>query len=394
MCLIDWFAGASVREPEDADTALSPEAKALVERAYADVDPSKLFDYHVHVVGIGEGGSGCFVHPKMRTWTRPMDRLKFLAYQSAARVRDEQHAESEYAARLLRLARGHRGRFLALAFDAHHGPDGRVVPAKTEFYVPNEYALRLAESNPGVLAAACSIHPYRDDAIGELERCAARGVRIVKWLPNAMGIDPADARCRPFYHHMRELGMALLSHGGKEMAVHAAEAQRLGNPLRLRAALDAGVMVIVAHCAGLGRDEDLDAPSRRAVPSWDLFFRMMDEPRWRGLLFGDISAATQGNRTPEPLATVIRRADLHPRLVNGSDYPLPAVNIVIRTSKFVALGMITREERRALNEVYDVNPLLFDYVLKRTLRVRDADGREHRFPPSMFVEHPALPPGR
>jgi hypothetical protein len=48
----------------------------------------------------------------------------------------------------------------------------------------------------------------------------------------------------------------------------------------------------------------------------------------------------------------------------------------------------------ALNEIYDFNPLAFDYVLKRTLRARDADGREHRFSPAIFEQHPALAPTR
>jgi hypothetical protein len=190
---------------------------------------------------------------------------------------------------------------------------------------------------------------------------------------------------------MRAHGMALLSHGGKEMAVAAGEDQWRGNPLLLRAALDAGVRVIVAHCAGLGDDEDLDDPARRRVPSWRLFLRMMDEPRWDGLLFGEISAATQSNRIPEPLATLLRRTDLHHRIVNGSDYPLPAVNVVIRTSRFVSLGMITRAERAALNELYHADPLVFDFALKRTIRVRGDDGAERRFAPSVFEEHPLLP---
>jgi len=30
--------------------------------------------------------------------------------------------------------------------------------------------------------------------------------------------------------------------------------------------------------------------------------------------------------------------------------------------------MIKKEERKYLNEIYEYNPLLFDYVLKRTIR--------------------------
>jgi predicted TIM-barrel fold metal-dependent hydrolase len=322
-----------------------------------------------------------------------MQHARFLIYRSAARITDESRAESQYLARLDALARPHGGRFLLLAFDERHDAESRAERAKSEFHVPDGYAMAVAERDPGLYAAACSIHPSRPDAIAQLERCAARGVRIVKWLPSAMGIDPADERNRPFYERMRSLDMILLSHGGGEAAVEA-ESQHYGNPLLLRAALDAGIKVIVAHFASLGEDLDLDDPARRSLPSWQLLLRMMDEPRWRNLLFADISAVTQANRASGPLATLLSREDLHSRLVNGSDYPLPAVNVLIRTSTLVSLGFITPDERAALNEIYEFNPLVFDYVLKRSLRVRDADGREHRFAPSIFEQHPLLAPGR
>ncbi|MCE9634729.1 MAG: amidohydrolase [Planctomycetes bacterium] len=389
-CVLDRLAGASSRDASKMESELSPAARALVARVYADVDPSRLLDYHVHVVGLGEGGSGCYVNPHMRTWAHPVDRVKFLAYRSAGRIRNEEHAESEFLARLVELARGHRGRFLVLAFDENRDGAGRVVPEKTEFHVPSTYALRVAAEHPDLLVAAVSVHPLRPDALDELDRCAAAGARIVKWLPNAMGIDPSDPRCLPFYERMRKHGMILLSHGGEEAAVDAAEDQKLGNPLLLRAALDVGVKVICAHFAGLGDDDDLDDPARPRVASWRLLLRMMEDPRWTDLLFADISAATQANRTPEPLGTLLRREDLHARLVNGSDYPLPAVNVVISTRKLARKGFLTDAERDALNEIYDFNPIVFDYALKRCLVARDADGTEHRFAASVFEEHTAL----
>ena len=48
----------------------------------------------------------------------------------------------------------------------------------------------------------------------------------------------------------------------------------------------------------------------------------MDEARYDGRLFGDISAVTQANRAESILTTLIRRVEWHPRLINGSDYPL------------------------------------------------------------------------
>ena len=210
---------------------------------------------------------------------------------------------------------------------------------------------------------------------------------MVKWLPNAMGIDPADELCDPFFRKMKELDLVLLSHGGEEKAVQAKEDQRFGNPLLLRRALDHGVRVIIAHCAGLGDNEDLDDPKRQSVPNFDLFLRLMSERRYEGLLFADISAMTQYNRIGGPLTTILQREDLHDRLVNGSDYPLPAVNLLIRTGALVQQGYITKEERACLNEIYDYNPLLFDLVLKRTIKL---PGTERRLPAKVFMRNAAI----
>ena len=55
------------------------------------------------------------------------------------------------------------------------------------------------------------------------------------------------------------LGLALLTHGGREFSVAGADHQELGNPLRVRRALDLGVTVVLAHCGTLGDSSDLDA---------------------------------------------------------------------------------------------------------------------------------------
>ena len=93
----------------------------------------------------------------------------------------------------------------------------------------------------------------------ELEKWTNAGVSYLKWLPNAMGMDPADPAIEPFYKKMREYKMILLSHAGEEQAVEAEEDQRLGNPLLLRKPLDLGVRVIVAHAASLGKCADHDS---------------------------------------------------------------------------------------------------------------------------------------
>jgi mannonate dehydratase len=113
----------------------------------------------------------------------------------------------------------------------------------------------------------------------------------------------------------------------------------------------------------------------------------MDEKRYQGLVFGEISAMTQFNRVGKPLQTILAREDLHERLVNGSDYPLPAVNILIRTRPLAKQGFISEAEGQSLKQIYDFNPLLFDFVLKRTLKL---PGTSKSLPACVFMANPGL----
>jgi predicted TIM-barrel fold metal-dependent hydrolase len=389
MCLIHFIGGAFKHQPDELSDRISSKAADLIKRAFDDIDSSRLVDYHTHIAGIGTSPSGAFINPKMRSWAHPFHHLKFKVYLSAAGVADVDKADTQLVARLVNLVKNisHHGKHRLLAFDKNYFPDGTENLEKTEFYVPNDYVFALAEQHPELFIPTISVNPYRPDALTELERWARRGARVVKWLPNAMGINPADPKCDPFYQKMKELDLILLSHGGEEKAVEAQEDQKLGNPLLLRRGLDHGVKVIVAHCAGLGENEDLDHAEKKLRSNFDLFMRLMEDKRYEGLVFGDISAMTQFNRIGKPLTTILEREDLQERLVNGSDYPLPAINVLIRTTPLVKNGYINAAERDVLNEIYDYNPLLFDFVLKRTMKL---PGTNRRLPASIFMTNSAL----
>ena len=251
---------------------------------------------------------------------------------------------------------------------------------RTTLHVPDAYARDTARAHPAYFEWAASIHPYRADCVEALERAAQHGARAVKWLPAAMGMDPAAPRCDRFYEALARLGLPLISHAGEERAVLGADAQDLGNPLRLRRALAQGVRVVVAHCGSMGQDRDLDRGANGPlIDSFELFARMMDEPRHAARLFGDISAMTQLNRAGPALARVIERSDWHLRLLNGSDYPLPGVMPIFSVDYLVQIGLLRAETAPVLKEIRVHNPLLFDFVLKRTLR---SNGRA--FAPGVF----------
>jgi mannonate dehydratase len=129
-----------------------------------------------------------------------------------------------------------------------------------------------------------------------------------------------------------------------------------------------GVKVVALHAAGNGSSLDLDRPDGGRAPAWTLLLRLLDDPKYEDLLYADTSCLTFFNHLPEPLETLLARRDLHPRLVHGSDYPFSAINLAIRTGRLVDHGFITEEEQGFLEEVYAYNPLLFVFVLHRTVR--------------------------
>jgi len=377
--------GAFKGQPEDLNQ-ISPEARELVKKAYADIDDGQTMDYHNHIVGLGTGGTGTYVNPSMQSLLEPVKYLQFSVYKDSSGITDIENADAQYLDRFLRLIQGipNRGKFHILAFDKSYSENGIPIEEKTEFYTPNRYVMDLAAKYPDIFIPTISVHPYRKDAVERLDYWARRGAKLIKWLPNTMAIDASSPIIDSYYDAVKRNNMVIHTHVGTEYAVEAGDDQKYGNPLRFRRALDRGVTVIMAHVASLGTGIDLDDPEEREVSHFDLFLRLMAEKKYEGLLYGEISAITQANRLPRPLATIIERRDLHSRLVNGSDYPLPAVNVVIRTSDLVSAGFITARERLLLNEIYDINPLLFDFVLKRTLRHPQTG---NQLPPGVFLKH-------
>lgn len=363
---------------------LSPAARARVDALFDGIDRSRMWDVHVHVVGLGAGGSGCWVNPRMRSHLHPILKLQYDFYIDAAGIDDPARADQDYVDGLLALHRDANpaGRLVVLAFDWRVDESGTERPEHSPFFVPNDYVLALAARHPELVPCA-SVHPYRRDALARLDDVLERGARAIKWLPNAMGIDPASRRCDAFYERLARAGVPLLSHGGVEAAVEASELQELGNPLRLRRALDRGVRVVLAHYGSLGRSQDLDDPSRRAVPNVTLAQRLLADPAYRDRLFADTSALTFVNRSGDVLREALTATQHHDRLVNGSDYPLPAIDPVISTRLLQWHGYLDEGKRALCEEVFRANPMLFDFVVKRLLEVESEHGVA-RFPKSMF----------
>jgi uncharacterized protein len=339
------------------------------------LDPEQVWDSHAHLTGVGDGDTGIRLHRDMTNPWKPLTYLQrvFFLNASCSNPGDQpgESVDGRFVARLLALheamPRGYKT--VLLAFDDSHDESGRRRGDLSAFVTPNDYAARLARDYPHRLEWIASIHPYREDCLEALETAVAGGARAIKWLPPAQGMDPASPLCDRFYDALARHGLPLLSHAGGERAVHGSNRPEFGNPLRLRRPLERGVRVIVAHCASMGSYTDTDrgdkGPRRT---SFELFARLMDERAHEGLLLADISALTQMNRAGVPLRTVIERDDWHPRLLNGTDYPLPGVMPLFSLHKLAADGCLEEGDVPLLMAVRRHNPLLFDFALKRRLR--------------------------
>jgi uncharacterized protein len=372
-----------------------PEALALhdlVRAAFEGLDPNALWDVHAHLLGTGDSGSGCTVHASMNQWWRPIEVLRRQAILNAACVGgDASSVDRAYVERLVSLTHDFPAgaRWLLFAFDNAHGDDGAVRPDTTTFHVPDRYARSVVSAHAERFGFVASIHPYAADAIERLNCAIADGALAIKWLPSAMNIDPRDKRCRPFYDRLAATRLPLIVHFGEEQAVPGAGRNEFGNPLLARVPLEAGVRVVMAHCASLGHAADLDKPSAPRVPAFELFARLMDERAHEALLLGDVSAVLQINRKTELARTLIERDDWHPRLLHGSDYPLPGIPILTRPQRLADAGLLDAKAVPVLLQVREHNPLLFDFMLKRSVRIGDKrlsavvfDTRRHFTTPS------------
>lgn len=345
----------------------------LVQQAWEGIDSRYYLDSHLHIVGTGDTDSGIWLHPDMQNPLQLTSFIRFKFYMNATCTHDGAPVDEQYVRHLLQLQRDFpRGaKFMLLAFDFMHNEQGQLLKDKSPFAIPNEYAASLVKQHPDRFEWAASIHPYRRDCVELLDWCVKHGARAVKWLPPMMRIDPSSKLCKPFYDALAKYNIPLLTHAGDEHAVAGVDSQKLGNPLLLRKPLDQGVKVIVAHCATLGSNRDIDqGPNGPETGNYQLFARMMDEKQYEGLLFGDISAIPQVNRYGPAIGDIISRQDWHHRLMNGSDFPLPGVMPVFSTKRMVKLGLLDETKVHIIKKIRPYNPILYDFVLKRSLRYK------------------------
>jgi uncharacterized protein len=360
----------------------------LMTQIWAGIDATQVWDCHVHLVGTGDSDraidSAVWVNPQMDSYAHPILKVQKYFYMNGSCATEKNVGKSKgidisVVQRKLDMVQEMPAGFklMLFAFDWYHDENGKPVQEKSIFHIPDQYAIDVALSEPQAFEWVASIHPYRANAVDALEYAVANNARAIKWLPQGMGIDPASPKCDAFYAACAKHNMPIICHTGRESAVQGGN-QDDANPLKLRRPLDAGVRVVLAHCASDGEDMDLDDPNKPYVKSFALFSRLMDEDKYKGLLFGEISAITLFNHA-WTIEHLLARKDWLPRMLNGSDYPLPGILPLISLKQLVDKKLLDKNHVEFLKTCRIYNPILFDFALKRLIQ---SNGQS--FPNSVF----------
>jgi predicted TIM-barrel fold metal-dependent hydrolase len=234
---------------------------------------------------------------------------------------------------------------VGLAFDAVHDEEGRKDEAATHLYVTNDYVAELAKRHPKLLFGA-SVHPYRKDAVAELDRCVAAGAVLVKWLPLVQGMDPASDRCAAFYEALAHHRVPLLCHTGGELSLPQ-KFPHLASPELLIPALRRGVTVIAAHCGTRSHPFGTDYLKT--------FIRMAKEHEH---FYGDTSALCLPTRS-YAIPMLLRDPEVRRKLVHGSDWPVISLP-PLRAGVFTALRLLATEGNWVRRDVLAKKALGFD----------------------------------
>jgi len=291
-----------------------------------------LIDCHVHLAALPEGNNGCIISPKILK--SPL--FRFLLWKHQLSPANPANANRKYLQDLLHElhASHYVSQAVLLGMDGVYTNEGRIDYQATDFLVSNDYVLQQAREHPNEFLAGVSINPQRIDAIEELHRCAEAGAVLVKVLPNSQQFDPGHHRYKKFYRELATLGLPLLSHVGYEFSLMSKD-QSVGDPNRLRTALDEGATVIAAHACsyGLMIYEKYYATLIEFVNQYPHFY-------------ADISALTLPNRLGM-LLKLRHHPEIFDRLIFGTDYPLSVFHLPAwGLTKFSTFRQIMRTTNR------------------------------------------------
>lgn len=173
-----------------------------------------------------------------------------------------------------------------------------IATSPKQQHAVNDFAISLLQ-NPRMIPFG-SVHPDAPDALEELQRLHAAGIRGIKLHPDYQAFDPDEPRLFPLYREAARLGMVTLFHAGVDIGL--CDPVRC-TPERLARALPqfAGAPVIAAHFGG-----------------YMLWREVMEHLCGKDIYFDTSYCA---RKMPPPWAHEILRLHGHERVLFGTDLP-------------------------------------------------------------------------
>lgn len=358
-----WWArhGAGwTHDPEDAAWVLPAASQQLIERAFADADDRPVLDRRALIVSRGQLSGPGFSNdsrahgragPSIAVWLS-----RRLRDEAAGVVRPET-ADADYVSRLVRQIRAMPGPYRAriMARDGVFDDQGAPRVDNAEPTVANDYVAWLGQRVAPVLKPVVSIHPQRPDADQALTKWAAKGGDEVVWWPVRQRIDPTGAAAKAAYKIMAEHDMRLIISVGQ---LHNADGEnRWIAPSAIRPALKAGVSVRLRLGRATGSEDQNLMPA---------LFRLLRETGDNEVdLTVSLAGLLTGDRPGTELEPLLEHPQFFARLRYASGYPRIARAGAIDLDRLAAEGFIARADVAPLAAIYDVNPLLFTFVVMR-----------------------------
>ncbi len=299
------------------------------------IQADDVIDIHVHI------GGPAAENEKMYYWSKKFtNSLTFESMKLATRLSTTQLTGSRYLSLLHTqiLQSKNIDKLVLLGLDEVYSEDNQVIKDSTHLYTSNQYLAHIAQIYDCFLYG-CSVHPYAPDAIERLWHCARNGAVLCKWIPSSQGIDPTHPLAVAFYKALAKLGLPLLLHVGPEEAIptnlnkedellfNAAAGYYGKNPGDgISLAIDAGVTVIVAHCATpIGPLLDMNNSY------WeDVFNKLLDRVilDYADLpIYADLSALCLPGRLRYVKKIIPLVKDAPHKFLFGSDYPVPIISL-------------------------------------------------------------------
>ena len=293
----------------------------------------KIIDSHVHVAGPGNEMPGLYWHKRFGEG-KGFVLLKIIKGWGLKKVTDRLMVNA-----LLKHTRSSKKvhRMVILALDNVYDPEGNYQGpngtgnenVKTSLFTSNHFVRDLCEqAGNSNLLFGLSVHPFRNDALAQLEAFQQNAV-LCKWLPSSQMIEfdsenpEVERKLRLFYDKLAEVKLPLLLHVGREDSIPSAggeEYQKYNHPKYIEDALERGVTVILAHCGCSYFDE----PDRTdVIPDVIKLFEKMESENKPWKLYVDISAVYSPYRKESVLDEVFQNIDSK-YLIYGSDWPNPS----------------------------------------------------------------------